>query len=277
MATRGIDISKHNGTIDFQKVKKAGIDFAMIRAGFGSDTVDTHFRRNVKGAIDNGIKCGVYWLSYAYTAEMAKREARKCIDTIKAYILEYPVAFDFEYASVEYAKSQGVTVTKELASHIADTFLTAVKNAGYHVILYTNIDYYNRFFNDAVKKKYDIWLAAYREEKPNFGQKIWQYSERGKVDGIKGNVDMNISYYQTPAKNPSPKTVNITLQTLQNGSKGNGVKSVQQLLNSRGFSCGTADGLFGVKTEKAVSQYQKSMKLTADGVVGKNTYNKLLT
>lgn len=273
MISKGIDISKHNGTIDFQKVKNDGIDFAMIRAGFGSSAVDTHFHRNVKGAKANGIKCGVYWFSYAYTPQMAKAEAKKCIDTIKTYSLEYPVAFDFEYASVNYAKDNGVKITKALASQIADTFLSAVKNAGYNVILYTNIDYYNNYFNDTVKKKYDIWLAAYRDIKPNFNQKMWQYSETGSVDGIKGRVDMNISYYQTPQ---GVQTVNITLPLLQVNSKGNSVKAIQQLLNARGFSCGTADGIFGEKTKNAVSQYQKSKKITADGVVGKQTYNNLL-
>lgn len=278
MEAKGIDISKHNGTIDFQKVKNSGIDFAMIRAGFGSDTVDTYFHRNVKEAQKNGIKCGVYWFSYAYTPQMAKAEAKKCIDTIKAYKLEYPVAFDFEYASVNYAKDNGVKITKALASQIADTFLSVVKNAGYNVILYTNIDYYHNFFNDTVKDKYDIWLAAYRDTKPNFNQKIWQYSEKGSVNGIKGRVDMNISYYQT-AKNTatqSAKTVDITLPLLQIKAKGNTVKAIQQLLNARGFSCGTADGVFGEKTKSAVAQYQKSNKITADGVVGKQTYYKLL-
>lgn len=274
VATKGIDISKHNGTIDFHKVKKDGIEFAMIRAGFGSSTVDTHFHRNVKGAKSSGIKCGVYWFSYAYTPQMAKAEAKKCIETIKPYTLEYPVAFDFEYASVNYAKDNGVKITKALASQIADTFLSTVKNAGYNVILYTNIDYYNNYFNDTVKKKYDIWLAAYREAKPNFNQKIWQYSETGSVNGIKGRVDMNISYYQ--AATQGAKSVDITLPLLQTNSKGNSVKAIQQLLNARGFSCGTADGVFGDKTKNAVLQYQKSKKITADGVVGKQTYCKLL-
>lgn len=279
MEVRGIDISKHNGTIDFSKVKKDGIEFAMIRAGFGSSTVDTYFHRNIKGAKANGIKCGVYWFSYAYTPQMAKKEAQKCIETIKPYGLEYPVAFDFEYASVNYAKDNGVNITKSLASQIADTFLSTVKNAGYHVILYTNIDYYRNYFNESVTGKYDIWLAAYRDTKPNFNQKIWQYSEKGNVNGIKGRVDMNISYFTQSANKPKQgaKAVSITLPLLQIGSKGNGVKAIQQLLNARGFSCGTADGVFGEKTKIAVSQYQKTNKLTADGVVGTQTYTKLLT
>lgn len=276
VAIKGIDISKHNGTIDFHKVKNAGIDFAMIRAGFGNCTVDTYFHRNIKNAQAQGIKCGVYWFSYAYTPQMAKEEAIKCIDTIKAYNLEYPVAFDFEYASVTYAKEKGVKITKALASQIADTFLSAMRNAGYNVLLYTNIDYYNNFFNDTVKKKYDIWLAAYRDNEPSLNQKIWQYSEKGTVDGIKGRVDMNISHYQTLQSQNNAQTVNITLPLLKNGAKGNTVKAIQEILNARGFSSGTADGVFGDKTKQAVAKFQKSKQITADGVVGKNTYYKLL-
>lgn len=279
MTLRGIDISKHNGIIDFRKVKNDGIDFVMIRAGYGSSTVDSYFHKNIKNAKEHGLKCGVYWFSYAYTPQMAKKEAEKCIDTIKGYDLEYPVAFDFEYASVQYAENNGIDITKELSSQIADTFLSIVKNAGYHVNLYTNIDYYNNYFNDAVKSKYDIWLAAYRDTEPKYGQKMWQYSETGCVNGVDGCVDMNISHYKDNVNKMTKevKTVNITLPVLQIGSKGNAVKSIQQLLNARKFLCGTSDGIFGEKTKTAVTKYQKSKKLTVDGIVGKQTYQSILS
>lgn len=279
MTTKGIDISKHNGDIDFRKVKNDGIDFAMIRAGYGCNMVDTYFHKNIKSAKENGIKCGVYWFSYAYTPQMAKKEAEKCIDTIKQYDLDYPVAFDFEYDSVYYAERNGINITKDLSSQIADTFLSTVKNAGYHVNLYTNIDFYINYFDEAVKEKYDIWLAAYRDTEPKYGQKMWQYSETGRVNGINGCVDMNISHYEENANKltKDAKTVDITLPVLQINSKGNSVKSIQQLLNARGFSCGAADGIFGSKTKSAVTRYQKSKKLTVDGIVGKQTYQSILS
>ena len=277
MTTKGIDISKHNGKIDFKKVKAAGIDFAMIRAGFGQSTVDDRFHGNIKGAQAHGIKCGVYWFSYAYTPQMARKEAAKCLDTIKGYRLQYPVAFDFEYASVEYAKSEGVHITKEIASQIADEFLSTVA-AGYDVALYANIDYLKNYFTDAVKSKYPLWLAAYRDTEPSHGQVIWQHTECGRVDGIRGAVDLNISH-MTVNKRPTAggdDTVDITLPVLRRGSKGNTVTAVQQLLAAKGYKSGKTDGIFGANTEAAVKRFQTANGLTADGIVGKNTYTKLL-
>jgi GH25 family lysozyme M1 (1,4-beta-N-acetylmuramidase) len=276
LTSKGIDISKHNGKIDFKKVKEAGIDFAMIRAGFGASTVDERFHANIKGAQAHGIKCGVYWFSYAYTPQMARKEAIKCLDTIRGYALQYPVAFDFEYASVEYAKSEGVHITKALASQIADEFLSTVAAAGYDVLLYSNIDYLQNYFTDAVKSKYPLWLAAYRDKEPSHGQVIWQHTERGRVDGIRGAVDLNISRISgESSKAGGGDTVNIALKVLKKGSKGNTVKAVQQLLAARGYKSGITDGIFGEKTESAVKKYQAAKGLKADGIVGKNTYNAL--
>lgn len=277
MTAKGIDISKHNGKIDFKKVKAAGIDFAMIRAGFGQSTVDDRFHDNIKGAQAHGIKCGVYWFSYAYTPQMARKEATKCLDTIRGYRLQYPVAFDFEYASVEYAKSEGVHITKELASQIADEFLSTVKAAGYDVALYANIDYLKNYFTDAVKSKYPLWLAAYRDTEPSHGQVIWQHTERGRVDGIRGAVDLNISHLSgTSQKAGGDDTVTISLPVLRKGAKGNTVKAVQQLLAAKGYKIGKTDGIFGANTEAAVKRFQAANGLTADGIVGKDTYTKLL-
>lgn len=274
---KGVDVSKHQGRIDWAKVKNDGISFAMIRAGYGNGNKDDFFDYNIKNATANGIKCGVYWFSYAYNAEAARKEAAACLKIIKPYKIEYPVAFDFEYDTVTYAKRLGVTVTKEIASEIADTFLSAVKSAGYSVINYTNIDYYNNFFNDKVKEKYDVWLAAYRSTEPNYGQKIWQYTERGKVDGIARNVDMNISHYDHSKSGGD--TVNVSVPILKKGSKGNSVKAIQFLLISKKFPCGNsgADGDFGTNTEKAVKLYQNAMGLTVDGVIGAATWKSLLS
>jgi GH25 family lysozyme M1 (1,4-beta-N-acetylmuramidase) len=279
LTTKGIDISKHNGNIDFQRVKAAGIDFAMIRAGFGSSTVDERFHANIKGAQAHGIKCGVYWFSYAYTPQMARREAEKCLETIRGYNLQYPVAFDFEYASVKYAEDEGVHITKEIASQIADEFLSTVKAAGYDVALYANIDYLQNYFTDAVKSKYKLWLAAYRDKEPSHGQVIWQHTERGRVDGIRGAVDLNISHMTTVNKRPTAggdDTVNISLPVLRRGAKGNTVTAVQQLLTAKGYKSGKTDGIFGANTEAAVKRFQAVNGLTADGIVGKNTYIKLI-
>ena len=85
MSIHGIDVSQHQGSIDWRKVKASGIQFAMLRAGYGANTVDGEFERNARGCMEAGIPFGVYWFSYAYTPEMARREAEKCISVIREY------------------------------------------------------------------------------------------------------------------------------------------------------------------------------------------------
>lgn len=196
----GIDISTHNGTIDFEKVKKSGkVDFVMIRAGYGQNNIDKQFKRNIEECNRLGIPCGVYWFSYALNAEMAKKEAQFCLAAVKPYRLEYPIAFDFEYDSVNYAARQGVTITKTLASAIAKGFCDEIEKAKYYCLNYTNIDYINRYFSEEVNKKYGLWLAVWNDnEKPPKTCQIWQYSSKGKIDGMSGNVDMNRAYIDFP-------------------------------------------------------------------------------
>ena len=112
MSIHGIDVSGHQGNIDWRKVKASGIQFAMLRAGYGANTVDSEFERNAHGCMEEGIPFGVYWFSYAYTPEMARREAEKCISVIREYKVQYPVCYDFEYDSVRYAQQNGVQVTR---------------------------------------------------------------------------------------------------------------------------------------------------------------------
>lgn len=194
---KGIDVSEHQGVIDWPKVKESGINFVMIRAGYGKNNIDKQFVNNITTCNRLGIPCGVYWFSYAYTDEMAKNEAEYCIAAIKPYKVEFPVVFDFEYDSVNYAAKKGVTVSKTLASNLVKAFCDTVENAGYFAMNYANQDYLNRYFAGAAKTDYDLWLAEWPSD-PNFENPpacgIWQYTSKGKVDGIKGNVDMNITY-----------------------------------------------------------------------------------
>lgn len=199
---KGIDVSKHQGTIDWAKVKASGVQFAMIRAGYGANNIDTQFKRNISECNRLGIPCGVYWFSYAYTEDMARKEAEYCLAAIKDYALDYPVAFDFEYDSVSYAAKNGVTMSKSLASKIVKAFCEAVEAAGYYAVNYANKDYLTNYFDAAVKKDYDLWLAQWPKSPdlsapPDCG--IWQYSSTGKVSGISGNVDLNAAYKDYPA------------------------------------------------------------------------------
>lgn len=197
----GIDVSEHNGIINWEKVKASGVQFAMIRAGYGQGNIDKRFQFNISECNRLGIPCGVYWFSYALNATAAKREAQYVLGAIKPYKLEYPIAFDFEYDSVEYAKKKGVTITKALASDITRAFCNEIEAAKFYALNYTNQDYLSRYFDADVAAKYGIWLASWNNKaQPPRDCQIWQYTSSGKVDGISGNVDMNKCYIDFPAK-----------------------------------------------------------------------------
>lgn len=197
-AKKGIDVSFWQGVIDWDKVKAAGIEFAMIRAGHGTGNIDQQFHRNISECNRLNIPCGVYWFSYAYTEDMAAQEARDCIAACKGFRLAYPVAFDWEYESADSAKRHGVTVGKNLASAMARAFLREVKSAGYKPMLYANPDFLARYYDQEIPKEFPVWLAKWPGGQPSpepqpEGAAIWQWGI-GRVDGIKGDVDMDYGY-----------------------------------------------------------------------------------
>lgn len=194
MSIHGIDVSGHQGNIDWRKVKASGIQFAMLRAGYGANTVDSEFERNARGCMEEGIPFGVYWFSYAYTPEMARREAEKCISVIREYKVQYPVCYDFEYDSVRYAQQNGVRVTRTLATRLVEAFCGRVEELGYFAMYYSNLDYLERMFAPELRRKYALWYARYASAPGATGIGMWQYRDDGRVDGIRGNVDMDIAY-----------------------------------------------------------------------------------
>lgn len=200
---KGIDVSEWQGTIDWDKVKAAGIEFAMIKAGSGRNRVDPEFKRNISECNRLGIPCGVYWFSYAYTEELAHNEAKYCLEAIAPYKLDYPVAFDFEYDSVNNAAKLGIEITREMASSFARAFLEDIEAARYYAMLYTNSDYLKRYFDPDLAKRYDVWLAMWQanpnlNDKPTQAGGIWQYSDTGNVSGISSRVDLDAAYYDYP-------------------------------------------------------------------------------
>lgn len=197
MATyKGVDVSKHQGKIDWQKVKSAGVQFAMLRAGYGryANQKDEQFEANYAGAKAAGIPVGAYHYSYAKTVEQAKAEAKTFLAWIKGKTFEYPVAFDIE------DKSQA-GLGKQLISDIVRAFCETVEAAGYYVCVYANKDWLVNRIDDDCKKKYDIWLAEWRDDKPTYNGSygMWQYTSDGSVSGISGRVDMNYAYKDYPA------------------------------------------------------------------------------
>lgn len=194
---KGIDVSSHQGKIDWSKVKASGVQFAILRAGYGkiSTQKDSCFESNYAGAKAAGIPVGAYWYSYAKTPEDARLEADLFLETLKGKKLEYPVFMDVE-EQTQFA------LGKSKVSEIIETFLMRVEKAGYWVGLYMSASPLKQYVADAIKQRYAIWVANYGVSKPSYNGSygIWQYSASGKVDGITGDVDLDNGYVDYPEK-----------------------------------------------------------------------------
>lgn len=185
-----IDVSYHNGDIDFNKVKAAGVEGVIIRAGYGQNHIDKKFETYINAAINAGLKVGVYWFSYAYTVEMAKREAEYCLKAISAYKLELPIFFDWEYDSMKYANRNGVNADKVLITDMIVAFCQVAKDNGRSAGYYGSLDYFKNYIDTSKLDGFTKWLARYANQEQTDCD-MWQYTSTGKVDGISGNVDMN--------------------------------------------------------------------------------------
>lgn len=203
---KGIDVSTWNGTVDWKAVKQAGVAFAIIRAGFGNTVSqkDNKFVGNMNGALNEGIPVGVYWFSYARSVEEAKVEAKACMEVVKPYKsrITYPVFFDFEYDSEEYAKNAGTTVDARYVTDVTKAFCEEMAAGGYTAGYYTNQDYYKNKLYPEELGDYELWLADYTGG-PEYACAIQQYTSTGKVNGIDGNVDMNVCFKFYSSNKPS--------------------------------------------------------------------------
>lgn len=190
---KGIDVSVHNGNIDWNKVKSAGIEFAILRAGFGrlEKQKDEKFEQNYAGAKAAGIPVGAYWYSYAMTPEEAELEANVFLKVIKGKQFEMPVYFDLEEKQFDLGK--------EKVSAIMRAFLEKVEKSGYFTGLYGSASSLTTHTADDIKSHYTIWLAHWVNQTNYSGAyAVWQYFEKGHVDGINGNVDLDICYKDFP-------------------------------------------------------------------------------
>lgn len=188
----GIDVSEYEVDLDWQKIKAAGIRFAIIRGGYGRYAVDPQFYHNMQGAAENGIPVGVYWFSYALDTEGARQEARKCLSLLGDYDIRLPIFYDFEYDTVRYAAEQGVTLGRAQYNAFASAFLEEVEAAGYRGGIYYNLDYYRTMVDLSVLGRYVQWYAQYAERPDITDYAIWQYSSSGTIPGINARFDMNL-------------------------------------------------------------------------------------
>ena len=193
MSVKGIDVSEWQDSIDFAKVKQSGIGFVIIRAGYGNGNKDSCFEQNYSRAKAAGLPVGAYWYSYADSAAGAKNEAQKCAAILKGKQFEYPIYFDLE------EKSQ-LSKGKDFCSSLITAFCNEMEAQGFFAGFYMSLSAVNSYVTDAVKKRYAFWVAQWNDTCSYTGQYgLWQYSSKGSVSGINGNVDMDCGYIDYPS------------------------------------------------------------------------------
>ncbi len=268
---KGIDVSSWQGNIDWDKVKADGIQFAILRCGYGSDMTsqdDEYFARNAKECARVGMPFGVYIYSYANSLEKAKSEAAHTLRLLKGLKPEYPIYYD-----LEDAKTTG-TCSQALILEMAKIFVNTLEKAGYWVGIYANKHWNTSYLTDKWYNSKARWIAQYHTKctyKGEYG--IWQYSSSGKVDGIKGDVDMNYAYvdYPTLIKNagkngfkavsttkptttpaPAKKSNEAIAEEVLDGKWGNGTERKEKL---------SAAGYSYTAIQKIVNQKSKTKAL----------------
>lgn len=196
-ARAGIDVSKWNKEIDWDKVKNAGVEFVIIRAGYrgsvtGSLVKDPYFEQNIRGASDAGLKVGVYFFTQAVNEVEAVEEASAVLRMVDGYKLDYPIFIDTEGAG---GNGRADGLDRETRTLVCEAFCRTVENAGGEAGVYGSRNWFNNNLEMERLDNYDIWLAEYREAPLYQGYyRMWQYTSKGRIDGIEGNVDLNISY-----------------------------------------------------------------------------------
>ena len=220
-----IDVSEHNGNIDYSKVKADGYEGVIIRAGYGRGNEDKKFTRNITEAMKVGMHIGIYWFSYAFTSDMAVKEAQYVNDKIMPYkpYLDMPVFYDWEYDSMTYAKKNGVNPDKSMITEMTRAFCEAIEEMGYVAGYYLNQDYALNYYNETKLTKYKRWFAWYR--KTDFKEcYLWQNGSSGKVNGINGSVDTDVLWGRLTSSSETIEdsidiVPNVPLSTSEGGQK----------------------------------------------------------
>lgn len=201
---KGIDVSVYNRSVNWGLVKRDGIDFAFIRAGFrgygsrGTLNEDPYYKLNMQGAEQAGVPVGVYFVTQAINVDEAREEAYWVLERVRNYKIDYPIAIDIEAPGLENPNDIPRTqnLDKNTRTSIARAFCETIQNAGYRPIVYCNVDWAYNYLNMSELSAYDTWIASYRDNNPGYNGKysIWQYTSKGQVSGVLGNVDRNICY-----------------------------------------------------------------------------------
>ena len=221
---KGIDVSEHNGVIDWEQVKNSDVKFVIIRCGYGQDYTsqdDLYWERNVKECVRLGIPFGVYLYSYAMTPAAAKSEAEHVLRLISGYKLSYPVFYDLENEGGSYNQA---SLDARTLGDIAETFCNIVSAAGYDVGIYANTNWFTNYLTDSRFSKWDKWVAQYNYQCTYSGSySMWQCTSSGNVPGISGNVDLNFDFEYS---NSYWYEENGNLYYYQNGIMQTGFKTI---------------------------------------------------
>lgn len=268
----GIDVSYHQGSIDWAKVKAAGVDFAIIRMGYrgysaGTLYTDIKFTENMQGAIDAGLKVGVYFFTEAITTDEAVAEAQYVANAISSYNITMPVAIDWESnaAASNGGRKIAAGLTKSQNTIICTAFCDVIKSYGYTPMVYANkSDFTNLLDGAALGEKYEIWLARYNTQAGyDNPYTFWQYSagsatNKGTVNGITGNVDLNFWYTSGTIDDP----------TFTHSATGGAVSSPEP------DTVDNVKNLSSVSASKSISlTWNKVKNATGYEIYRKDTYN----
>lgn len=198
-----IDVSTYNGNIDWNAVKAAGVDYAIIRVGYrGYGTArlvqDRRFEQNMRGAINAGIRVGAYIVTQAVNTEEAVEEASFIVEKCRGYNVTLPLAIDVEWAGNSYEEGRANSISASTRTDVINAFARTVMNSGYTAMAYANKDWFeNKIYSGNLFSSCKIWLAQYRNTEYTYGGRVnmWQYTSKGRVDGINGDVDISAWVY----------------------------------------------------------------------------------
>lgn len=304
-----LDVSSHQGKIDFAKMVKAGATAVIIRAGFrgyktGKIGMDERYTDNIKKAKAAGLPVGIYWFTSAISTSEAKQEADFCCRLADGHKLSFPIFLDLEYSTSE-RKGRADRLSAKARTEYALAFLERCKSLGYDAGVYCNPDFWRNDLVSALLGDYPRWIAHYASS-PGVECDIWQYSSSGdghkygcaekRVDlnwmytdftrGDKSRFDVSMTGKQSTSKtgNPYPAPVatvcsNATAAELNLHkwiAQGEAVKAVQWELTRLDYQTGTIDGICGPKTTNAAKEFQRGRGLVVDGAVGPKTWAALI-
>lgn len=199
----GMDVSQHNGKINFKKAKRDGIEFVFIRVGYTGYTkssfslnLDKKYKTYIKDATKAGLKVGVYWYSQSTKVSEAKKEAKALLKAIKGYSITMPVVFDYEFADTKKGRLDSAKLSKTNMTANALAFLNAVSNAGYDACIYASENFLGEhLYANQISSNFKVWLANYSSKTNYKGDyEFWQHTAKGRVSGMRGNVDINFWY-----------------------------------------------------------------------------------